>query len=154
MALTLRLATEHDVPELARLYAQTARALGHWCYSAEQVTAWASFGDDLAAFRGYVLDAETWIAQAEDGRAVGFCGVGPTGEVHSLYVRHDGGRQGIGSMLLAHALETAGARGVTRFVAWATPFSRPLFGRHGFELVQTVQGDFQGVAFERYRMAR
>jgi len=154
MAGVLRQATAADVPALAELYAATARALGAWCYTQEQVAAWASFGADTPAFRAYVLQADTWLALGEQGQPIGFCGVGHDGEVHSLYVRHDRVRQGLGSRLLAHALDAAAQRGQSRFQAWVTPFSMPVFQRQGFVLVQTVQAEYQGVLFDRYRVQR
>lgn len=153
--LHFRRATAADVPALARLYAQTARALGPACYSAVQVDAWCSFGQDTPAFRAYVLDADTWLALDAVGEPMGFCGVGgagDVGEVHSLYVHHALVRRGIGSRLLGDALARAHACGVKRFAAWVTPFSRPVFDRAGFRLVRTVVEPYQGVEFERYRV--
>ncbi len=149
----MRPATAADVPALAALYADAARTLGPWCYAPEQVAAWAGFGADTPAFAAYVLDAETWVAVDGDGRALGFCGIGATGEVHSLYVRHDQGRRGLGSRLLAHGLARAAERGIERLAAWATPFSLPVFERAGFALVQRVAADYRGVVFERLRVS-
>jgi len=151
----LRQATDADVPALAALYADTARALGAWCYTPQQVNAWASFGADLAAFREYVMGATTWIAQADlEAVLLGFCGVDDEGEVRSFYVRADCTRQGVGSALLRHALAVAGQRGLRRFTAWATPFSKPVFERAGFELERVVREPYQGVLFDRFRMQR
>jgi putative acetyltransferase len=153
-----RPATAADVPALASLYADTARALGPAVYSRVQVDAWAGFGQDTAAFRAYVLDADTWLAADTDGQALGFCGVGRSAdpgdatEVHSLYVHPSAVRRGLGSRLLADALVRARGRGAQRFAAWVTPFSRPVFERAGFRLVRTVVEPYRGVTFERYRV--
>lgn len=151
MGWPLRLATASDVPALAALYAQCARQLGPLVYSREQVAAWQSFGTDSPAFRAYVLDATTWMALDDVGPA-GFCGVDTAGEVHSLYVRPELTRQGLGTRLLTHALAQARAQGQERFTAWATPFSLPVFERAGMRLVGTVREPFGGVNFERYRV--
>jgi GNAT superfamily N-acetyltransferase len=145
-----------DVPALAALYARCAREMGPQVYSAEQVRAWVGFGADTPVFRDYVLQARTWIASASggEGEVLGFCGIGPEGEVHSLYVRPDRGRCGLGGALLAHAMADARSHGVRQFGAWATPFSRRLFQRAGLPLVRTVVEDFGGALFERYRMGR
>jgi len=157
-----RRAVPSDVPVLAELYADAARALGPQVYSAEQVAAWISFGADTPAFRHYVLDATTWVvewaaAPGPDGLApgapVGFCGIGATGEVHSLYVRAGLTRRGLGSALLAFAMDQARAAGVQHFAAWATPFSRPVFERAGLSWQRTVAETYQGVLFDRYRVA-
>ena len=118
------------MPALAALYAHTARALGPQVYSADQVRAWQAFGQDTPAFRDYVLRARTWMGEDAKG-ALGFCGIGADGEVHSLYVRADATRQGVGAGLLTHALRDARSRGIDGFIAWATPFSLPVFSRAG-----------------------
>lgn len=151
----LRQAAEADVPRLAALYAETALALGTWCYSEQQVQAWASFANDPAAFGHYVLGATTWIAQQSGtDQLLGFCGVDAEGEVRSFYVRFDCTRRGLGTALLRHALAVAQQRGLQHFSVWATPFSLPVFERAGFVLVRKVVEPYQGVLFERYRMER
>ena len=157
MTPRFRLATAADVPALAALYRDTALALGPQAYTPEQVAAWARSTDDIEHFARYILDADTWVAECEDGAGPprGFCGIaihGPTGEVHSLYVRASLTRQGLGSALLAHALDHARATGAARFEAWATPFSRHLFERAGFTLERVVAEPYQDVVFERLRM--
>ena len=153
-----RRATGDDVFTLAALYRDAALRLGPLVYTPEQVRAWASFADDTAGFRKYVLEADTWIAERPgDGRALGFCGVSIDGEqreVHSLYATPPRSRQGLGSEMLRRTLERATADGATRFAAWATPFSRPVFEAAGFALTQTVTAPFAGVVFERYRVER
>jgi GNAT superfamily N-acetyltransferase len=152
--MRLRRATADDVAALGALYAQTARALGAWCYTPAQVQAWAGFGEDLEAFRAYVLEPETWIAVDDGGAALGFSGIDAGGEVRSLYVRHDTVRKGIGSALLAQVLSRGAERGLAHFAAWATPFSLPVFERAGFELTERVRADFHGAEFERLRVER
>jgi GNAT superfamily N-acetyltransferase len=149
MSVPIRLANAADLPTLAALYAAAARTLGPQVYSPAQVAAWASFGTDTEVFRDYILSAQTWVAGEP---AQGFCGIDASGEVHSLYVRADLTRQGLGTRLLAHAMVQARRQGVSRFSAWATPFSRPVFERAGLRLVQTVSEPYQGVLFERYRL--
>lgn len=154
MSPAFRLATAADVPALATLYRETALALGPQVYTPAQVAAWARSTDDAERFARYILDATTWVADDEAGPA-GFCGVavhGDVGEVHSLYVRAALTRQGQGSALLAHALMQARTAGATRFEAWATPFSKPVFERAGFRLERIVAEPYQGVLFERFRM--
>jgi putative acetyltransferase len=148
----LRRAGATDVPALAALYAHSARELGPQVYSPEQVIAWQRFAQDASAFADYVLTATTWLAEDEQG-ALGFCGVDARGEVRSLYVRASVTRQGWGTVLLAHALEHERLQDRCSFAAWATPFSLPVFRRAGFALVRTVREPFQGVMFERYRVA-
>lgn len=147
-----RRAVAADLPALAALYADSARTLGPQVYTPAQVQAWQRFARLGPAFEAYVLQADTWLAEDAEG-PLGFCGIDAQGEVRSLYVRAGHTRQGLGSLLLGHALAQARATGLVHFEAWATPFSLPVFGRAGFERVRTVVEDFEGVAFERYRVA-
>lgn len=151
--VAMRLAAAADVPALAAIYSRAAAVLGPQVYGAEQVRAWESFGRDSPDFRRYILTAQTWIADA-DGRSLGFCGIDVEGEVHSLYVDPDHGRRGLGSRLLAHALEHMHTQGLAHFEVWATPFSRPIFERAGFALHEVRREPYQGVVFERYRLHR
>lgn len=157
-----RRATLADLPALASLYETAACELGPRVYTLEQTTAWVALARDDAGFRRYVMDADTWVAEgADDAGLLGFCGVGSDGdfdrdfdrdvvEIRSLYVRPSVGRQGIGSDMLRRTLRGARSRGARRFVAWATPFSRPVFVRAGFAWTRTVAEPFAGVMFERY----
>jgi putative acetyltransferase len=153
-----RRAVPADVCVLAALYRDAALRLGPLVYTPGQVRAWASFADDEPGFRAYVLDTDTWIAERPgDARALAFCGVstqGGLGEVRSLYVTPGRTRQGLGGEMLARTLERAAAGGATRFAAWVTPFSRPLFIAAGFRLTGTVEAPFAGTLFERYRVER
>lgn len=150
----LRQAATADLTALAALYAQCARRCGPQVYDEAQVRAWAGFADDRVGFADYVLGAETWLAQADDGALLGFCGCDDQGEVRSLYVQPDDQRRGLGGALLAHVLQRAAERGIAEQAAWVTPLSRGLFLRHGFRWTQTVQSPFGGTLFERYRVQR
>jgi GNAT superfamily N-acetyltransferase len=147
-----------DVFELAALYRDAALRLGPLVYTPGQSHAWASFADDAAGFRAYVLQSATWIAERPgDGRILGFCGASPDGslrELHALYVTPPVTRRGLGGEMLRRTLARAEAEGARCFAAWATPFSRPVFEAAGFALTQTVSAPFAGVVFERYRVER
>ena len=153
-----RRAAGADLHEVAALYRDAALRLGPLVYTPDQAHAWASFANDAPAFRAYVLDNDTWIAQRPgDGRTLGFCGVRThdgLAEVHSLYVTPPMTRRGLGTEMLGRTLERTRAAGAARFAAWATPFSRPVFEAAGFVLVRTVSEPFGGTLFERYRVER
>jgi putative acetyltransferase len=152
--LRFRRACADDVPALAVLYRDAVLALAPQACTQEQVEAWAGFGADTPAFREFVLGAHTWIAEA-GGEPVGFCGIDDTGEVRSLYVRAGMTRRGIGTALLAHAIDDATVlRRISVFRAWASVFSRPVFERQRFRLVDVVESVHAGVVFERARVER
>jgi N-acetylglutamate synthase-like GNAT family acetyltransferase len=153
-----RPATPADVFTLAAIYRDCALRLGPLVYTPVQTRAWAASAEDEAGFRDYVLQADTWIAErVGDTRALGFCGVSRAGdvrEIHSLYVTPPMTRRGIGAAMLRRTLQRAEHEGATRFAAWATPFSKPVFLAAGFVLARTVQAPYRGVMFERYRVEK
>lgn len=84
-----------------------------------------------------------WIAD-EDAAIVGFASTGPsydtdatpaTGELTAIYVDPDRPRQGIGSALLAHALEDLAGRSkrVTLWVLESNAAGRAFFEARGFD---------------------
>ncbi len=160
----LRTAIAADVPALAALYAEAVRSAGPAHYDATQIEAWAAFADSLprssgeARFRSFVLAPLTLVAEdtvaGDTSGIVGFAGLASGGHVTALYVRSDRMRRGIGSALLRALIERAEAQGIARLHTEASPFSRPVFARHGFVLdaVETVER--RGATFERYRMVR
>lgn len=149
-----RPAREADLPALAAVYRAAARASGPRAYTPAQVAAWLTAADDAEGFRARVLAADTELACDAAGAPLGFCGIGAGGHVQSLYVHPEHAGRGIGSRLLARAVARADARRAGPLDAWVTPFSRAIFLRQGFRLVETVQAPFQGVMFERYRVSR
>ena len=67
------------------------------------------------------------------------------GEIVSLYMLPEAARQGLGSMLLEHALDDMRSEGYTRFYLWAIRGNQAadaFYRRHGFR-VTTDHVDFQ-----------
>ncbi|WP_280177443.1 GNAT family N-acetyltransferase [Microvirga pakistanensis] len=48
-------------------------------------------------------------------------------------------RKGYGSMLLAHALRACGATGTPAYLESSNPENIPLYQRHGFKVLETIQ---------------
>lgn len=146
-----RPAVAADLPALRALYADCARRLGPSVYTPDQVQAWVRFAA-AQAFDDYILGAATALALDDAGGVCGFSGIDRSGEIRSLYVRPDSMRRGLGRALLARSMAQGRAWGLSRFSAWATPFSRALFQRCGMPLARSLVEPFEGVTFERYRM--
>ena len=96
--MTIRLANESDLPELANLFRQTVLNNAPEHYTAAQTKAWAASAD-TERFRSLILDVNTFVA-FDDSGIVGFAGIGGDGHVASAYVRGDRIRQGVGSTLM------------------------------------------------------
>ncbi len=147
--ITIRQASEPDVPELADLYRQTILVHAPQFYTPEQVKTWAAFGFNTLHFRRLILGVTTFIALDETG-ILGFSGIGEDGHVASAYVRHDCIRQGIGSLLMQEVLSYAKHKTMPRLYAEASSFSLGLFTKFGFHVYATETIDRSGVQFERY----
>lgn len=147
----LRQATADDVPTLARLYEASVRRAGPAAYTPEQVEAWASFAREDEAFRRFVLDAHTLVAEESD-RLLGFAGLTDQGLLASLYVHPDHGRRGLATLLLGALLERARTLALQEVRTHASDFSAEVFRRAGFtvELVETVER--RGRLFRRHVM--
>ena len=68
VAFDWRRANGGDVFTLAALYRDAALRLGPLVYTPAQVRAWASFADDEAEFRKYVLEADIRCPEDSAGK--------------------------------------------------------------------------------------
>lgn len=153
VATEFREARDADVSALAELFRQSVEQLGPTRYSPEQVRTWASFADE-PAFRDFIMIPTTLVAESEQN-VLGFCGVvlpraSNAGHIASLYVAGRVGRLGLGSRLLAAAMDRGRAAGCEAFHAEASEFSLPVFLRRGFILSHVEEVERRGVPFRRY----
>lgn len=102
-------------------------------------------GLDEKAHKAFIADAGSWLAEDDQGQALGFVCLRLEGQalhIHELSVRLPSQGQGIGRQLLDQACAVARHRGaqevtLTTFaqVAWNGPF----YARHGFEVLDEQQ---------------
>jgi GNAT superfamily N-acetyltransferase len=102
---------------------------------------WIAEGDLVRpdVHRKHIAAGTHWVAEAEDGRLAGFVACEALADrlhVWELAVRRDRQRQGLGSRLIAAAVEAARARGLPmltlttfRSIAWNAPY----YARLGFQ---------------------
>lgn len=151
--MKIRLATESDISELAKLYGDAVKAIAPAYYSPEQVATWAAFSFETEAFKKFILNPATFIAEDAE-KICGFSGLENDGHVVSVYVHPDYFRQGIGSRLLAAVLESARIKKISQLYSEASEFSKPLFEKFGFENYDIERVLRNGVWFDRYLMGR
>jgi putative acetyltransferase len=128
--LIVRDATLNDAPAVAALFRQVRRA------SLPFLPNLHSAGEDAAFFKDTVF-ARSSVLVAEAVAIVGFVAWRP-GWVDHLYVHPGHARQGIGSALLARALD-----GQRRVELWAFRRNTPalaFYRRHGFRVVRETDG--------------
>ncbi|GAA4785027.1 GNAT family N-acetyltransferase [Actinomycetospora chlora] len=156
--MSLRMATDADVPAIAALMRASVRAIFPRFYDAEQ-TAGAEI--HIAHLDRAMVDDGTYYVH-EDGGEVVACGgwsrrarlytgsgdrdddarlLDPATEparVRAMFVRGDHTRRGLGRAILEASERAAGAEGFTRLVLMATLPGVPLYTAFGFAEVRRV----------------
>jgi putative acetyltransferase len=148
MPLTLRPAILADAEAITAVFEHAVTTLGPQYYTPDQVAAWAQSLRGSDRLQAWLQEGTLWVADDSD-RILGFVGLAPDGLITMLYVHGDHGRQGIGSQLLRHALDTAIALGLSDCRAEASALSCPLFETFGFSIVGCETVTRSGVAFQR-----
>ena len=127
----IRRARTDDAGAIAEIHLASFRATYDFppAHTDEEVRHWV---------RGSLLPStETWVAEA-DGVAVGFISIGE-GWVEQLYVRPPRTGRGIGSRLLAVAMERH-AGGLQLWTFQVNRGARRFYERHGFRAVEETDG--------------
>lgn len=148
----IRKLCSEDLDSLSRIYSDSILQLGNEYYSAEQVTAWASFSADTEEFNAWLIDATTLVAVDTSDTCLGFGSFQSQGRVSSLFVAPEFQRMGLGSKLLERLMEEARSRAFAMITTEASEFSRPLFEKYGFVITEVERSKFKGVDFTRYAM--
>ncbi len=152
MACEIRAYAPADLAVLRSIYAESIRYLGESAYSEEQVAAWSSLSEDAEPFTKWIEDVSTFVAVGDDGACIGFGGLEPGGRISSLFVAPAHMRTGVGSMLVQRLMAEAKSVGVVGVTTQASEFSKPLFEKFGFSVVELEHTEFKGIAFDRYVM--
>jgi putative acetyltransferase len=152
MQCEIRRARSEDIHSLARIYRESIRHLGKHHYSVDQVAAWSSFSGDTDVFQDWINEATTFVAVTGDDGCIGFGGLQAHGRISSLFVAPEFMRRGVAASLLERLLDEARLRGLDTVTTEASEFSRPLFQKYGFTLIEVEHTEFKGVGFSRYVM--
>lgn len=79
----------------------------------------------------------SYFVATRQGEVVGICGHDRE-RVHTLFVRRDCQREGIGGGLLAHVLDHARSEGIGEIRTWSTVFAKEFYCGFGFEAVRDL----------------
>jgi len=142
-----------DLPALGALYRQTVLAIGPQHYSPQQVSVWASYGDDLDAIAPRLSQGITLVGTVDD-QPIAFGQLAPADYLAFLYCHSDHCRRGYASAIYDVLESHARQAGSAQITTHASVFSRPVFARKGFEVVEIEQANVKDVHFERYIMRK
>ena len=118
-------------------------AKSKWGYPPEWLAEWAS---DLTITEAYLASASGFIAE-EGTTAVGVCAVtfnGATASLDHLWVAPARERQGIGGLLLVHAVDAARRAGCAVLEVVSDPFAEPFYVKAGAQRAGTTPAPMPG----------
>ena len=130
LAATLRPYLPSDAALCAAIFRAAVEELTADDYDEDGRAAWASSGDDVAAFNARLESAVTLVA-IYGGGPVGFGSL--KGDViDMLFVAPAVAGRGVGATLLDALIKLARARGVKKLTSEVSDTARPTFERQGF----------------------
>lgn len=135
VGIRVRPVREGEVEALSEL---AMRSKAVWGYGAEFLQRCRP----LLRVTGECISANVVYAADVDGRIAGFYSIAPRGEVARpdyLFVEPEFLRQGIGSVVLAHALDQARELGMTKVLVESDPEAEGFYVRAGGARVGAVQ---------------
>ncbi len=128
--MIIREAVRTDAEAIHALHTSSVTTLCRTHYSAEQIQRWLQGRSPQGYFEG--IDAGTMFVGEIDGVIVGF-GHAISGEVLAVFVDPKHGGKGIGSHLLAHAVEMARCDFSGPIKLVSTLNAEAFYSRHGFK---------------------
>ncbi|SFR37981.1 putative acetyltransferase [Marinobacter gudaonensis] len=151
--LSLRPATETDLPSIVSLFTDSVHQLAARSYTPEQRAAWAPEVPDEEQWRSRLTRVETLIAES-DGTMAGFISFTAGGHIEFLFTAPAFSRRGVASLLYEAAVERLLAKGVRTLTTDASLEARPFFESRGFSVVEAQTVERDGVQLQRFAMAR
>ena len=136
----LRLARIDEAPGLSEL---CVRSKASWGYD-EAFMALARVV--LQVNQEQIAAGDVWVATGADGEVAGMVALGPseqpdTLDLDKLFVEPQRIRSGVGSALVAHAIDEARRRGATRLTILSDPYAAGFYERNGARLIGQAPSD-------------
>ena len=151
--MTIRPYVDDDAEALADLCRASIMDLGRAAYDEAQLAAWASFPDDIPAFRARLARSSALVAVVDDQTA----GVGSLDlpdHIDLLYTSPRFSRRGVATHILCELESHARDSGQTRVHAEASLLARPLFAKRGYRVDAPEESEYGGMLFTRFRMSK
>jgi putative acetyltransferase len=150
----LRRAEFRDIPALKQLFQETVLSVNRQDYTEEEVTDWASCGDNDERWEQIVLAHYTLVAKNEKGNLLGFTALSAEGYLNSIFVHKDFQGQGIASALYSLVEKRARAEGVNAITADISLTAYPFFKGQGFVVEEVRSRKANRLCLKNYRMVK
>jgi predicted N-acetyltransferase YhbS len=136
----IRLARIDEAPGLSEL---CVRSKASWGYD-EAFMALARVA--LQVNPEQIAAGDVWVATGADGEVAGMVALGPgerpdTLDLDKLFVEPQRIRSGVGSALVAHAIDEARRRGAKRLTILSDPYAAGFYERNGARLIGQAPSD-------------
>jgi len=154
--MELRAYRDNDAGATRAVFERAVRLTASGDYSDEQVEAWAPTGlsaSELAAWGVERAGAQTVVA-VEGDEVLGFGDLVDGRLLDMLYVDPSASRRGIATALLTEIVSLTRAAGTSEIETYASLTARPLFERHGFEVIEEREPSVRGISMTNFRMRR
>ena len=142
-----------DNETLARIFADSVRAVPLGDYSAEQLEVWAAAFSDLDLWLNGSAGRIVLVADEICG-PIGFATFELEGHIDRMYVHPHFQRRGVASALLEQIQSRAAGLQLARIFTEASVKARPFFEHAGFRVIERQTVTKNGIEFLNYRMEK
>jgi putative acetyltransferase len=149
--ISIRPVRDGERQTLATIFTRAVHEIACRDYNAAQLQAWAP--GDVAGFVARHRTYDALVAEC-DGAVAGFSDLNAHGYIDMLYVSPDFQKRGVARALLDHIEAQARRIGITRLHVRASLTARPVFERHGFQIVEPLIVELAGQHFQTYIMEK
>jgi putative acetyltransferase len=139
---------------VCEIFYRSVREVASAKYDAAQVEAWAPHVPDAAVWLERFRSYDSFVADDERGRALGWIATTARGYVDMLFCLPEAIGRGVARALYAAAERAAVARGLTKLTAKASLLAEPFFERHGWVVDEREVVVVGGVEIPRAAMSK
>lgn len=132
--MLLRRAMSVDVSSIQRVFRSAVLAVDQGYYTKQELSDWASCGDDAEKWCQKIEEQLFFVAQNEVDQVVGFVSITPDGSLDLLYVAGEMQGLGIGAKLLNWIEKEAQSIEIKNIRSEVSKAALPLFLQHGYRI--------------------
>ncbi len=147
--MRIREHSQADIPEISRLFFNTARAINSRDYSPLQIEAWVPEVPPDSFWLQRFKNRRVFVAE-ERSEVIGFAEFLKNGQIDCFYVHHRRQRKGVGRALMERIEITANTLKVSRLFADVSITARPFFEKMGFSIINKQEKLYRGCTFQIY----
>lgn len=140
-----------DEARLRAVFHSSVHALARRHYTPEQCQAWAPADYDAPQWAARLRHNRPFVVE-QDGVAVAYADLQPSGYIDHFFVAGAWAGRGIGAALLAHLRAVAAARGIPELSADVSLCAEAFFSHHGFSVERRQTVPVRGVELANARM--